>query len=187
MRISWRHAVTLALSMFPVAAHAGLIGQAAGASYHYPDTVTVYAGASFSPAIFIIGAGQETVGNVEGVTDLLVDFSDNALTVTLNTVLSNPTWGASTFNGIIFTFSLPTGITGATVDASTTLAGFDGSRLSFTGDQILLNWQGLSYQSGQRVDIQFAFAPTPAPEPPTLALLGIALLGVAVARRRGLR
>ena len=95
------------------------------------------------------------------MTQLLVDFSDNALTITLQTSLSSPTWNTAPFNGIVFTSPGPLGIAGATVDPTTTMTGFDNSRVSFDADQIFVNWNGLSYVNGTVVKIDFA----PVPEP----------------------
>jgi hypothetical protein len=56
------------------------------------------------------------------VTDLLVDFSDNILTITLRTILSRPTWNTAAFNGPVFTSLGPFGVATARVDAATTMA-----------------------------------------------------------------
>jgi hypothetical protein len=178
-------AVLAAASVLGIAdrpAQAGLLGKTLDAVYYYPDTATPYAFASFTPPSFVVGPGQETVGDVEGVTDLLVDFDDTTLTITLRTVLTSPSWNSVAFNGIIFSSPGPLGIAGASVDPATTMAGFDDSRISFTGDQILVNWNGLSYVSGTVVQINFDFAAVP--EPASLALLGMALAGMGLARRR---
>jgi hypothetical protein len=172
-------------------AEAGLLGKTLDAVYYYPDASTAYSFAAFSPVSFVVGAGQETVGDVEGVTQLLTDFTDTTLTITLQTVLIGPTWNTVAFNGPIFTSPGPLGITGASVDPATTMAGFDNSRVSFTGNQILINWNGLSYIDGTVVKVDFAFAAVP--EPASLALLATALTGIGLAsipagrRRAGVR
>ena len=182
MRLRFVAITGLGLLAGPVTANAGLIGQEFSAGYYYSDASTLYAGASFSPQTFTVGAEVETTGSVEGVTTLPVDFADNTLDVVLNTTIEpgKAIWGAAAFNGIIFTASLPHGITGATVDSATTLPGFDGSRVTFDATRILLNWQGLGYLSGDRVSIKFTFVP----EPSTLALLGLGLAGLGLSRRR---
>ncbi len=159
-------------------AHASLSGQSLDAGYYLPDTVTPYGGAAFAPSSFIVGPGLETIADVEGVTDLLIDFSDTSLTITLQTILSTPTWNPAPFSGLIFDSAAPLDIAGATVNVSTTMAGFDASRVTFNSNQILVNWQGLSYVNGTEVKIDFSFVP----EPGTALLLGLGLAGLA--RRR---
>jgi hypothetical protein len=162
-------------------AHAGFIGAQITAGYYFPDSSSPYTSAVFTPSSFTVGAGQETMGDVEGVTNLLVDFSDDTLSIAFNTILSNPTWNSTSFNGIIFTATDLLDITSAVVDASTTMAGFDNFRVSYTDHQILLNWQGLSYIDGTVVNINFTSGVPQTglvPEPGTLALLGLGLAGL---------
>jgi hypothetical protein len=164
-------------------AKADLIGAQIDAVYYYPNTSTPYVSSSFAPPTFVVGSGIETVGNIENVTYLDVDFSNSILTVAFRTTLSQPTWNASSFNGVIFTSAAPLGITAATVDPATTMSGFDNSRVSFSSDQILLDWNGLGYVDGTSIQINFAFVP----EPVSFAALGIGLLGLTTIRRIGLR
>lgn len=168
----------------PGTASAGLLGQEFTAGYYYPDSNTPYAFGSFTPATFTVGAGIEANGNVEDVTFLPVDFTDDTLTVVLNTILSNPTWNVVPFSGPIFTATLPHGIASASVDPATTMAGFDDTRVSFDATRILLNWNGLSYVDGQQVVVNFTFAPDVVPEPALATLLALGLVAVGATRRR---
>ena len=168
--------VALLMVASPVQA-LGLGGLGMDVGYYLPDTSTVYPLAVFTQPSFVVGPGQETDGNVEDVTHLLVDFSDDMLSIDLDTVLDCPTWGSAAFNGLIFTSFLPHAIASATVDDSTTMAGFDDSRISFTDNQILVNWAGLSYVDGTTVKINFTFVP----EPGVALLLGCGLIGLAFA------
>lgn len=165
-------------------ANASLLGQDFSVNYRFPDLGTVYGSATWAPASFTVGAGTETVGDVEGVTNITVDFTGLSLSLLLTTVLGNPTWNSVAFNGPVFTATAPHGLAGASVGAGTTMAGFDNSRVSFTGDEIRIDWNGLSYVSGTVVNVDFSFAPVAVPEPASAALLGLGLVALGAMRRR---
>jgi hypothetical protein len=173
---------TMTLLGSSLASAAGLAGQTLSGGYYLPDMGTVYPMAVFSPPSFVVGAGQETTVDVEGVTDLNIDFDDYSLTITLQTTLSSPTWLSESFNGLIFDSVDPLGITAATVDGSTTMAGFDDSRVSFNANQILIDWGGLGYVDGTQVKVNFTI-PANVPEPGTAVLLGLGLVAIATRRR----
>ncbi|MBX9632664.1 MAG: PEP-CTERM sorting domain-containing protein [Burkholderiales bacterium] len=165
-----------ALSFAANPVQAGLIGVEFTPSYRLPDAGSVYAGSTWSVSPFVVGAGQETVGTVDSVTQIAVDFSDDSLTLTLTNELLNSFWNTFAFNGIVFDSAVPLGLVAATVDTGlTTMPGFDDSRVSFTNNEILVNWQGLSSADGLVVAIDFAFQNNRVPEPGSLPLLAIVL------------
>ncbi|MDR3622454.1 MAG: PEP-CTERM sorting domain-containing protein [Paludisphaera borealis] len=179
----------LALVFVAPSAQAGLDGANMNAVYYYPNLASPYGNAIFSPSsFFTVGAGTETTGVIDGVTTLSVDFTDTTLTILLSTTLTNPTWGDGDFNGPLFTLlsSGTLGITGATIDPGTNLAGFDASRVTFSDTQIGINWEGLPYTTGDKVVIDFSFASAPVPEPSSLIAMasGCAALPLLVLRRR---
>jgi hypothetical protein len=165
-------------------ARADLLGTQFAASYRFPTITDNYPFGSPNPPAFTVGAGVESVVDVEGVTFISVDFAATSLTLVLDTILTAPTWNSAPFNGLLFAATGAHGILSASVDASTTMAGLDASRVVLSADEIGINWNGLGYVDGTVVTINFAFAQVPVPEPASLAVLGIGLLGLAAARRR---
>jgi hypothetical protein len=176
-----------AINMFFLlpSANAGFVGHQFDATYFFPDAVTPYAQASFAPNPFIVGSGVDTVGDVEGVVSLDVDFEDTMLTIVLETTLLNPIWSATPFNGPVFSLLSPgtLDILSFSVDPATTMAGFDASRVLISDSSIGINWERLSYVDGTVVKVNVEFIPEPIPEPPVVALLGLGLGGLSYLRR----
>ncbi|WP_137174661.1 PEP-CTERM sorting domain-containing protein [Massilia sp. HP4] len=169
-------------------AHAGFIGRQLSVDYFYPNPSTPYGQSVETPPVFIVGDGIETVVNVENVTSITVDVTDTSMQFDFSTSHPGPTWLSNTFNGLIFnlisgnSFDFST----ASIDSSSTFAGFDISRVDFNDSRVAINWQGLSYNSDTILRINFEPNATEVPEPATLSLLGLGFMSaVAVRRRRG--
>lgn len=188
-RLLSRAAVGLLGTLLGAAAHAGFVGITLNAYYGYATIDTPYAFATATPSTFTAAdAGVDTTVNVENVTTLTVDFSDNSVRIVFNTILSAPTWNAAPFNGLVFNAVAPSLIdfTSAAIDPTTTLAGFDSARVVLEAGRVAFNWNGLSYSDGTVLQVNFA-DPRQVPEPGTLALAG-ALLGLlALGTRRRAR
>lgn len=176
-------AVPMLLATAP--ASATLLGESFSARYYFPDSSSIYPNASVPPD-FIVGPGVEGSIDVEGVTDVTFDFDALSLAITFDTTLDGPTWTSTSFNGIIFTSATPLDVSGAFV-VSTTLAGFDNSRITISGNQIALNWQGLSYVDGTSISIGFSdLGGSAVPEMATWAMMvaGFGLAGAALRARK---
>ena len=89
------------------------------------------------------------------------------------------------FNGfkITDTFASIPGFTAVLINPATNLAGFNASMITFDGDNIQVNWQGLSFTTATIVSLDVVAGPV-VPEPGSLSLLAAGLIGLAVARSR---
>lgn len=180
-------AAGLAAATLSTAAQAGFVGITLDAYYAFPDINSPYLFGTPAPPTFTVAdAGIDTTVDVEGVTTLTVDFSDNSVRIVFNTILSAPTWNAAAFNGLVFNAVAPDIIdfTSATIDPTTTMAGFDSARVVLEAGRLGFNWNGLSYADGTVLKVNFG-DPRQVPEPGTLALVGglLGLLALAARHR----
>jgi hypothetical protein len=160
---------------------ATLAGNTIAAQYFLPTTSDIYPSAT-GPASFVVGDGVEGSLNIEDVTWLDIDFSAFALLITINTVLTNPSWNTAEFNGPGFSV-----LSGNPFSAITSVTASNGQLVTaaLTGGSLFVNWGGTSYNSGDTVSVTFDEGPAPVPLPAGLPLLASALLlGGFVARRK---
>ncbi|MEO8408944.1 MAG: PEP-CTERM sorting domain-containing protein [Propionivibrio sp.] len=189
-KISYFAAAALLTAVTATSAHAGFVGRTLQATYFFPDLATSYTFATATPAAFTVGtaATVETTVDVEGVTQIAVDFTDTSLRFDFTTSLSNPTWTSDPFNGIVFDRLAGSALSlaSASIDPSSTFGGFTDSRVSWSDNQLTIDWNGLSYVNGTSLLINFTSAPASVPEPGSLALLGMALVALACITRQKL-
>ncbi len=188
LRLAALAAVSASTLIFATPALAGLDGTSATVAYNFPTFDEEYPFGVPSVSPFVIGAGTESVVNVEGVTWISVDFTDLGLTLTFNTQHSNPTWTDTAFNGLVFTGSGFETITGLTILESTFGASNPGAlNFSLVGNQLRLDWGGVPYGDGQVLNLGFSnlHGDPAVPEPATWAMFiaGFGLVGTALRRR----
>lgn len=169
--------IALAALAAPEARAATLDGMTLSAVYLYPDAGTVYPEAT-ETGPFTVGAGIDATISVEGVTDILLDFAANALTVTFNTTLTNPTWESTPFNGLQISLLSGTAFTGFSHTGGS-IAPFG---TSFDAGNLFITWSGVSYVDGSTMSFDVAVAPVPLPA--TMPFLAAGMAGFALLRRR---
>ena len=176
-------AATITLFFWRPDAHAAtLIGNEMSVEYQFPTVGTAYSSASASPTTFTVGAGNETIINVEDVTFISVDFSANTLVLTFDTVLSSPTWTVAAQNGPVF--EILSGNPFPTI--SSVVASNAGSvSASLISGLLFVNLSGWPYDDGAIVTVTFEdTAETPLPAALPLFATGLGALGLLGWRRK---
>jgi hypothetical protein len=97
---------------------------------------------------------------------------------------SSSSFSSGSFNGWVLTdvFNTIDAFISVSINAMTTLAGLDMSRISVLEDSISVNFANLSFSEGDIVSLDITASQVP--EPGTLLLIGSGLAGLALYRRR---
>ncbi len=135
-------------------------------------------------------ASTEVVNPPLGLTvvDVAINAGDAFLEIDFDNV-THTGFAFSFFNGYAFTFdsSLAVTFTGATIDTSVTTLGLTQSDLSFSGNQLFVNVEGLSFNTSTfaRINLTSDGGPSTVPLPAAIWFFGSGLVGlVGVARRK---
>lgn len=170
-----------AFAAFTSASHAStLIGNVIEAQYEFPTIGTPYPLSSVTPNPFTVGAGIDAVIDVEGVTQLSIDFGANALLITLDTILTNPQWNAASQNGPVFSV-----VSGSLFPAIANVFASQGSVSAFLlNDKLYVNLAGWSYHDGDTISVEFGASPVPLPAALPLLAAGLGAMGFMGWRKR---
>ena len=148
--------------------------------YYFADSGTPYPAADNGS--FVVGPGLEVTDvsderatlDISG-TNIFIDF------------LNSSNWTPADFNGWVLSDETDNlaAILGVSIDPATNMSGFSLSNISFTGDSIIVNWQGLSFTDTTVVSLNVVFGAAAVPEPGTWAMMLLGFGAVGVALRRG--
>lgn len=180
LRVIAAIAVAGSLSLLAAPAEAALLlGKTVQLSYEFPNTGAVFEG-PFDNLVGTTGATSFQGGRI------LATPSDTQLRVHSDCMSTRVCLFAGfPFNGIHLRDGLGgiSSFASVTVNALTSLPGFNNSRISFDADNIYLNFAGLS---GGPYDVVVDIRTAGVPEPSAWALLiaGFAILGAALRARR---
>ncbi|MBI5705686.1 MAG: PEP-CTERM sorting domain-containing protein [Armatimonadetes bacterium] len=160
----------------PAASFAGLTGSTMGDQYY------AYGGAYNSQTNFVVGAGVEDTF----LSYFDIDVDDTSITFDYLPG-SSSTWSSSSlslaptiYNGIAIRMVSGPAFTNVTVNGATNMAGFSASNISWTGSEIQIDWQNLSFDGDTIVKLDVEAVPEPA----TAAALALGGLGLMARRRR---
>lgn len=173
--------MALALALPAAAGAQSFDGSTLTYQYYFPNSTTPYPAADNGP--FVVGPGIEVTNVADGVATL--DVSGSNIFIDF---VSTSFWGTTTFNGWVLSDETDNlaAILGVSIDPATNMSGFSLSNVSFTGDAITVNWQGLSFTDSTVVSLNVDFGDTVVPEASTWAmmLLGFGVAGFMLRRGR---
>jgi hypothetical protein len=134
------------------------------------------------PNIFVDCGGVAGVfADKAGVPYFKIIADDNSVTFDYSSVTRGGTWAGSScslsptiHNGIAIDLISGPDFGSVTIDPATNMIGFDRGHISFTANQIQVDWQELPFEPDTIVKVDIV----PIPEPSTLLLLAVGTVGV---------
>ena len=154
-------------------AQAFVIGDELLVSWMYPDQATTY----WDSGVVTVSDAVE-LADIAGAGAIDLDISDNSPELAFD-FTSSDSFSTTAFNGFLIQDS-----SGSVADflsvsiAGTNLAGFDVERIFFSADAIYLNFAGISINNESYINFDIASASTSVPEPGTMLLFGLGLVGL---------
>ncbi len=170
-----------ALSSASLLAHAGLISSTVTSQYYFNGGV-------YGPSSSFTADGANHVNfmnyfqvKVTG-NQVIYDYSIFNGSAGWNTGATWTDGPLHIMNGNLLDFIGAPNIQHVALDASSTMAGFDASRISFDHNSIAVDWAGLSFNNSTRLVLNVDA--NNVPEPASYALVLVALAGLGLAMRR---
>lgn len=192
-RITAFFVLVLGAGTVPVASASGLLDSSlswqyfAGGTAYNPGTE-----GSVTNGIFLNGLGGTFTepGTLEfftvSDTDTTISFDYSPYYATDGSWSSSPLSLAPTiYNGVAIDLLSDESFASVVIDPVTNMTGFSASNLSFTGNEIQLDWSNLSFNTSTVVTLDVSFSNSNGtPEPGTRSLMFLSLLIVPLIVRR---
>lgn len=176
--------VGMSAALMASQSNAQFLNETVQIAHVYPNTTALFTGLGL-PQNFIVGGGIELSDYASAIS---FDISNSSISIVLAPGVNASIGDGSpnSFSGYSFGDVLGNipAIVSASINGSTSLPGFDSSRLTFSENLVAVNIEGLSTGvSSRTVAIDVVFAPVPELSSTALLIGGLLTVGV-VSRRR---
>ncbi len=147
-----------------------------------PTTATVIEPGIEFPSVLAL-----LVSNPDGLVlaDTSINVGDDFLEIDFDNATNISNFDAAIQNTYVFTFdsTAALSITSATIDTAVTTLGIIESDISFSGNQLFVNVEGLSFDTSTFARINLSSVDVPVPTPATIILFLIGLTTLGFIRR----
>lgn len=168
-----------------------LLGATLGWQYYAYGGIYTYPGGTTSGSFVDNGGVGGTF--IGGTSDLYFEIIADANSITFDysvDTLGSDTWSPSAlslaptiYNGIAINLLSSGSFSSVTIDPATNMVGFNTSDLSFTANQIQVNWASLPFDPNTIVKLDVNSTST-VPEPGTIFLIPSGLVALGFCRRK---
>ena len=167
-------ACAVAVGYSAPASAALLDGQTIQLSYLFPDQSTSVDG----PFDYTVGVSPD-----RAFFFVATNVGDTNITATTK---FNTSFNSAPFNGIRLHdfYGTVSSFTGASVNVSSNVAGFDNSRVTFDADNVYLNFQGLHFTGDGVYSVDITGGAVPEPATWAMMIMGFGAAGSMIRRRK---